>query len=61
MIKIGDLKSSIVNLLLKNMLVYLKILKVTYQKGSTSEQEIVILKYILNIGSYKIFYNLDTA
>ena len=34
--KIGDLKSSIVKLLLSNMLVYLQILKVIYQKDSTS-------------------------
>ncbi|MBP3801649.1 MAG: ricin-type beta-trefoil lectin domain protein, partial [Clostridia bacterium] len=35
-------------------------IKVTYQKGSTSEQKIVTLKYNLNIGSYKTcFHNLD--
>ena len=35
-------------------------IKLTYQKGSKSEQKIVTLKYIINIGSYKTcFHNLD--
>ncbi|MBP3800896.1 MAG: ricin-type beta-trefoil lectin domain protein, partial [Clostridia bacterium] len=35
-------------------------IKITYKKGSTSEQKIITLKYNLNIGSYKTcFHNLD--
>ena len=58
--KFGDVKTSILTYTVIKKIIIYYLIKVTYQKDSTSEQEIIILKYVLNIGSYKILsYNLD--